>query len=79
MSSDGEALGASEAGEQEAAPAKLEKKPRAPRKPRADKAPEAPRPERPASARPQIVAAKPDSGDASNENKVVSIDAFRKK
>jgi hypothetical protein len=75
----GEALGASEAGGQEAAPAKLEKKPRAPRKPRTDKAAEPPRAERPVPTRPQIVASKPESGDASNENKVVSIDAFRKK
>jgi uncharacterized protein len=56
-------------------PGKLEKKPRAPRKPRAEKTPEPPRP----AGRPQIVASKPDSGNASNENKVVSIDAFRKK
>ncbi len=59
-------------------PSKLEKKPRAPRKPRPDKSLEPPRSERPL-ARPQIVASKPDSGDASNENKVVCIDAFRKK
>jgi len=75
----GEALGSSEAVGPEAAPAKLEKKPRAPRKPRADKAPEPARPERPPAGRPQIVASQPDSGNASNENKVVSIDAFRKK
>jgi uncharacterized protein len=75
----GEALGSSEAAGQEAAPGKLEKKPRAPRKPRSDKTPEPLRPDRPAPGRPQIVASKPDSGDASNENKVVSIDAFRKK
>jgi uncharacterized protein len=75
----GEALGASEAAGPEPAPGKLEKKPRAPRKPRSDKAAEPPRPDRPTPGRPQIVASKPDSGDASNENKVVSIDAFRKK
>jgi len=57
---------------------KLEKKPRSPRKPRPEKGPEPARPERPL-VRPQIVASKPESGDASNENKVVSIDAFRKK
>jgi hypothetical protein len=59
-------------------PGKAEKKPRPQRKPRVDKTGEPPRPERPLG-RPQIVASKPDSGDASNENKVVSIDAFRKK
>jgi hypothetical protein len=75
----GDAPGAAEAGGQEAAPAKLEKKPRAPRKPRTDKAPEPSRSERPVPARPQVVASKPESADASNENKVVSIDAFRKK
>jgi len=74
----GESLGASEAAATEAQPGKLEKKPRSPRKPRAEKAAEPPRPERPAG-RPQIVASKPESGDASNENKVVNIDAFRKK
>jgi len=74
----GEPLGSSEAAAVEAQPGKLEKKPRAPRKPRTEKAVEPPRPERPVG-RPQIVASKPESGDASNENKVVSIDAFRKK
>jgi uncharacterized protein len=74
----GEPLGSSEATAVEAQPGKLEKKPRAPRKPRTEKAVEPPRPERPVG-RPQIVASKPESGDASNENKVVSIDAFRKK
>ena len=74
----GQTLGASEASAAEAAPTKLEKKPRSPRKPRPEKSLEPSRPERPA-ARPQIVASKPDSGEASNENKVVSIDAFRKK
>ena len=74
----GEPLGSPEAAALEAQPGKLEKKPRAPRKPRSDKAAEPPRPERPL-VRPQIVASKPESGDASNENKVVSIDAFRKK
>jgi uncharacterized protein len=74
----GESLGSSEAAAVEAQPGKLEKKPRSPRKPRSEKAAEPPRPERPLG-RPQIVASKPDSGDASNENKVVSIDAFRKK
>ena len=68
----GEALGSAEG-----TPGKLEKKPRSVRKPRADKSVEPTRPERPAG-RPQIVASKPES-DASNENKVVSIDAFRKK
>ena len=62
----------------EGQPGKLEKKPRSPRKPRSEKAAEPPRSERPVG-RPQIVASKPESGDASNENKVVSIDAFRKK
>jgi uncharacterized protein len=75
----GEALGAPEPGGQEAASAKLEKKPRAARKPRSEKVPEPPGPERATAGRPQIVASKPESGDASNENKVVSIDAFRKK
>ena len=74
----GQTLTSPEAAAVEAGPSKLEKKPRAPRKPRPDKSLEPPRPERPL-ARPQIVASKPDSGDASNENKVVSIDAFRKK
>ena len=74
----GEPLGSSEPATVEAQPGKLEKKPRSPRKPRAEKAAEPPRPERPVG-RPQIVASKPESGDASNENKVVSIDAFRKK
>jgi hypothetical protein len=74
----GEPLGSSEAAAVEAQPGKLEKKPRSPRKPRSEKAAEPPRPERPVG-RPQIVASKPESGDASNENKVVSIDAFRKK
>jgi hypothetical protein len=74
----GEPLGSSEVTAVEAQPGKLEKKPRAPRKPRTEKAVEPPRPERPVG-RPQIVASKPESGDASNENKVVSIDAFRKK
>ena len=74
----GEPLGSPETAAIEAQPGKLEKKPRVPRKPRAEKAAEPPRPERPVG-RPQIVAAKPESGDASNENKVVSIDAFRKK
>ena len=74
----GESLGSSEATAAEAQPGKLEKKPRSPRKPRSEKAAEPPRPERPVG-RPQIVASKPESGDASNENKVVSIDAFRKK
>jgi hypothetical protein len=74
----GEPLGSPEATAVEAQPGKLEKKPRLPRKPRSEKAAEPPRPERPLG-RPQIVAAKPESGDASNENKVVSIDAFRKK
>jgi uncharacterized protein len=74
----GESLGSSEAAAVEAQPGKLEKKPRSPRKPRSEKAAEPPRPERPVG-RPQIVASKPESGDASNENKVVSIDAFRKK
>jgi uncharacterized protein len=74
----GQPLGASDADAVEAVPSKLEKKPRSPRKPRPDKGLEPSRPERPV-ARPQIVASKPDSGDASNENKVVSIDAFRKK
>jgi len=74
----GEPLGSSEAAAVEAQPGKLEKKPRTPRKPRTEKAVEPPRPERPVG-RPQIVASKPESGDASNENKVVSIDAFRKK
>jgi uncharacterized protein len=74
----GQPLGASDADAVEAGPSKLEKKPRSPRKPRPDKSLEPSRPERPV-ARPQIVASKPDSGDASNENKVVSIDAFRKK
>ncbi len=69
---------APEASAADTGPGKLEKKPRAPRKSRAEKTPEPPRPERPAG-RPQIVASKPDSGNASNENKVVSIDAFRKK
>jgi hypothetical protein len=73
-----QALGSPEADAIEAGPSKLEKKPRTPRKPRSDKSLEPSRPERPL-ARPQIVASKPDSGDASNENKVVSIDAFRKK
>jgi uncharacterized protein len=74
----GEPLGSAETAAIETQPGKLEKKPRAPRKPRSEKAAEPPRPERPVG-RPQIVAAKPESGDASNENKVVSIDAFRKK
>jgi uncharacterized protein len=74
----GESLGSSEAAAAEAQPGKLEKKPRSPRKPRSEKAAEPPRPERPLG-RPQIVASKPESGDASNENKVVNIDAFRKK
>ncbi|HEU0158575.1 MAG TPA: ClpXP protease specificity-enhancing factor SspB [Hyphomicrobiaceae bacterium] len=74
----GEPLGSAETTTVEAQPGKLEKKPRVPRKPRAEKAAEPPRPERPVG-RPQIVATKPESGDASNENKVVSIDAFRKK
>ena len=75
----GEPLGSSEAAAAvEAQPGRLEKKPRSPRKPRSEKAAEPPRPERPVG-RPQIVASKPESGDASNENKVVSIDAFRKK
>jgi uncharacterized protein len=74
----GESLGSSEAAAVEAQPGKLEKKPRSPRKPRSEKAAEPPRPERPVG-RPQLVASKPESGDASNENKVVSIDAFRKK
>jgi hypothetical protein len=74
----GEPLGSSEAAAVEAQPGKLEKKPRSPRKPRSEKAAEPPGPERPVG-RPQIVASKPESGDASNENKVVSIDAFRKK
>jgi uncharacterized protein len=74
----GEPLGSSEAAAVEAQPGKLEKKPRSSRKPRSEKAAEPPRPERPVG-RPQIVASKPESGDASNENKVVSIDAFRKK
>jgi hypothetical protein len=74
----GEALGSAEAAVVEGQQGKLEKKPRSPRKPRSDKAAEPPRSERPVG-RPQIVASKPESGDASNENKVVSIDAFRKK
>jgi uncharacterized protein len=74
----GEALGSAEAAVVEGQPGKLEKKPRSPRKPRSEKAAEPPRSERPVG-RPQIVASKPESGDASNENKVVSIDAFRKK
>jgi len=74
----GESLGSSEAAVVEAQPGKVEKKPRSPRKPRSEKTAEPPRPERPLG-RPQIVASKPESGDASNENKVVSIDAFRKK
>jgi hypothetical protein len=74
----GESLGSSEAAAVEAQPGKVEKKPRSPRKPRSEKTAEPPRPERPLG-RPQIVASKPESGDASNENKVVSIDAFRKK
>jgi len=74
----GEALGSAEAAVVEGQPGKLEKNPRSPRKPRSEKAAEPPRSERPVG-RPQIVASKPESGDASNENKVVSIDAFRKK
>jgi len=72
----GESLGSAEVVEN--GPSKTEKKPRAPRKPRAEKAIEPPRTERPLG-RPQIVASKPDTRDAGNENKVVSIDAFRKK
>jgi len=76
----GQSLGAPEAAPAAAVEplGKLEKKPRSPRKPRPEKGPEPVRPERPL-VRPQIVASKPESGDASNENKVVSIDAFRKK